>query len=156
MTNRAPHEPTGSPGSTVLLVDDEPDILLGYKMALENGLGVRVETARSGLEALGCLTTLRPDIIVSDYRMPVMDGMEFFTRVRGLAPHIPLVMLTAYPDSDLAATAIARLGVSRFFSKTIAPEQLVEEVRRLLARPRVPSPGPAAAAKAPTARRSGS
>jgi CheY-like chemotaxis protein len=119
----------------ILLVDDEPDILYAYQAALEQSLGVKVETASSAVQALSLLTTLRPDVVISDYRMPAMNGIDFLTRVRGLAPGVPLVMLTAYPDSDLEERARRDVGVARFFSKTIAPGDFVEEMREMLAHP---------------------
>ncbi|MCA1811798.1 MAG: response regulator, partial [Halobacteriales archaeon] len=82
---------------TMLAVDDEPDILEGFAMLLEENLRVHVVTATSGAEGLKILEHTPVDLVISDYRMPGMDGCAFLERAHRLAPGVPLVMVTAYP-----------------------------------------------------------
>ena len=84
-----------SDNKTVLVVDDEPDILDLVGMILE-GEGYHVETAAHGLEALEVVSNRMPDLILLDMKMPVMDGPtfahEFHARYDGQAP---IVVITA-------------------------------------------------------------
>src|ERR1051326_9030721 len=117
---------------TMLAVDDEPDVLAGFAMLLEETLGVRVVTAPSGAEGLKVLARTPVDLVISDYRMPGMDGCAFLERAHRIAPEVPLLMVTAYPDSELERRA-GRIPVRGFLSKALDPGDLVEEVRHALA-----------------------
>lgn len=114
---------------TVLLVDDEPDILASFGSFLDMTLGWHVLTAESGPTALRILEKQPVDLVVSDYRMPGMDGLELLRRVRDRTPQIPTVMVTAYPDPALEEEALAG-GVTRFLSKLTDPDELAREVQR--------------------------
>jgi CheY-like chemotaxis protein len=116
---------------TMLAVDDEPDILEGFAMLLEGNLRVHVVTATSGAEGLRILENTPVDLVISDYRMPGMDGCAFLERAHRMAPEVPLVMVTAYPDEDLERRALD-IGVRGFLSKALDPEALVEEIRHAL------------------------
>lgn len=122
-----------APRWTVLLVDDEPDILDSIQLLLERSKkGVHVVTASSGPEALRLLGEADFDLLISDFKMPVMDGIEFLGKARELRPDLPRVMFTAYADADLARRAFTEAFVSDFLPKTLAPKQLVEKVEALL------------------------
>lgn len=113
----------------VLLVDDEPDILETFQSILQRGLpGVRVHTARSGEDGLRLLQRERVDVIHSDYRMHGMDGLDFLRRARGLAPGVRCVLVTAYPESDLAFDRLRELGVAGLLSKPCTGEAMVRAV----------------------------
>lgn len=116
---------------TMLAVDDEPDILEGFAMLLEENLGVHVVTAPSGAEGLRILARTPVDLVISDYRMPGMDGCAFLESAHRMAPQVPMVMVTAYPDEELERRAF-KIGVSGFLSKALDPEDLVEEIRHAL------------------------
>lgn len=62
-----------------------------------------------------------------------MDGLEFLERAKAVAPGVPLVLLTAFPDAELQRVAIHSVGVRRFLSKALSPPELVDEVREALA-----------------------
>lgn len=104
---------------TVLVVDDEEDILDSLRLLLETTSGVDVETANSGAEALKILARRKVDLIVSDYKMPEMSGIDLLTRVRETDKHTPLIMITAFPDPKLAQRAINELGVRHFIPKPL-------------------------------------
>ncbi|MFM0356521.1 response regulator [Paraburkholderia nemoris] len=81
--------------ATILLVDDDPRILRPLKSLVEFD-GYRVVTARDGEEALVATVTQRPDLIVTDWMMPRVDGVELCRRLRNdSAAGIPVVMLSA-------------------------------------------------------------
>jgi CheY-like chemotaxis protein len=109
--------------STVLLVDDEADICESLKDYLEKMLpGVRVLTATSGAEALRLLQGQSVDLIITDYRMPGMDGLTFLDEASKVAPKVPRMMITAYPDLELALKAVNEHNVQKFVTKPVQPE----------------------------------
>lgn len=126
-------------GQTVMLVDDEDDILASLRVFLEGELvGVRVLTARSGPEALQMLERDDVDLIIADYRMPGMDGLQLLAEVRRKKPHITAMMMTAYPDPTLASRAAKECGVGLFLAKPFDLNYFVRVVEACLKK----SPGP--------------
>lgn len=126
--------PTPEARWTILLVDDEPDILGAIQLVLERSKkGMKVLTASSGPEALQILGKTRLDLLISDFKMPVMDGIAFLAQARELRPELPRVMFTAYADAELSRRAFAEASVVDFLPKTMAPKELVEKVEALLA-----------------------
>ena len=83
----------------VLLVDDEVDFLKIMKLRLESW-GYTCVDVSSSMQALEIVRTDHPDIIVLDYMMPDMDGVELLQQIRILLPLIPVIMLTAYPHQE--------------------------------------------------------
>lgn len=139
------------PSSHLLFVDDETDILSSFKEFLESNIqGLTVHTAESGDKALQLLRKLgRVDLIISDYKMPGMDGITFLKQAEGLAPQTPKVLLTAFPKLDIAIEAINEVRVDKFLTKPLPPDRLLEVVRTLLGqgkgisfRPPPPTPPP--------------
>jgi CheY-like chemotaxis protein len=117
----------------MLFVDDEPDIRESIKALIEGTIpGVTVVTASSGRAALEMLDKERIDLIMSDFKMPGMDGIEFLFQARRLHPTIPRIMFTAFQSEDLARRALVETMVSAFLSKTVAPDEMVERVLGLL------------------------
>ncbi|HUR24455.1 MAG TPA: response regulator [Candidatus Thermoplasmatota archaeon] len=118
---------------TILVVDDEPDILFSIKLLLERSpKGLQVVTAASGVEGLDVLRSRDIDLIVSDFKMPGMDGIEFLLQAHQLKPDVPRVMFTAYADAELARRAVAEAFVQGFLAKTMPPRELVQRVEAIL------------------------
>lgn len=125
---------------TILLVDDEQDILNSFQEFLEASIpGAEVKTAASGKEALALLKGPL-DLVISDYKMPGMDGLTFLKHVEKEHPETPKVLLTAFPKLDLAIEAINEVNVSKFLTKPIPPDKMLGIVRSLL---RLPATAPA-------------
>lgn len=118
----------------LLVVDDEPNLLVAVAACLR-GEGYEVTTARSGREALVRLAGTMPDLIVSDIRMPGMDGYTLARHVRSSARTalVPLVFLTA---KDETADRIEgfRNGVDAYLTKPFEPDELVAVIKSILAR----------------------
>jgi DNA-binding NtrC family response regulator len=89
----------------ILLVDDDRDILDGYRRTLRGEF--LIDVAQSGQEALGLIDTKGPyAVVISDMRMPGMDGIELLRRVKSAAPETVRVMLTGNAETETAIEAI--------------------------------------------------
>ncbi len=111
----------------ILLVDDEVDILGIMKEHIE-GMGLSVLTARHGDEALVKLRDNKIFLILSDYSMPEMDGLELCKQVRRTNSTLPFVIISGYADRS-AVLAGVRVGVSDFADKPIDFNKLDELIR---------------------------
>jgi DNA-binding NarL/FixJ family response regulator len=118
----------------LLLVDDEPNLLRAVAACLR-GEGYEVDTARSGEEALVHVAQRLPDLIVSDIRMPHMDGYAFARQLRGnpRTGLIPIVFLTAKDESAERIAGI-RSGVDAYLTKPFEPDELLAVIGNILAR----------------------
>lgn len=115
----------------MLIVDDEADIR--ESLALHPWAGVGIELAavcQHGMEALQILEERSLDIILTDIRMPIMDGLELVKRVRAHYPYIKIIVLSGHDDFAYAQTCI-RYGVSEYLLKPVDPDQLLAAVGRL-------------------------
>lgn len=114
----------------ILFVDDEPNILQGLERALRP---MRDEWAMafvtSGAEALVDLSANPADVIVTDLRMPQMNGIEFLSRVAAVAPDTVRIILTGHADVEVAIAAVNEGRVFRFLVKPVPPEVLVGTLR---------------------------
>lgn len=126
-------ETARKPGApTVLLVDDEPDILASLASFLESTMGAIVFTAPTGEDGLKIAAVTKFDLVVSDYRMPGMDGCTFLERVKTLQPGVPLVMVTAYTDAEIERRARKDIGVHRFLLKSVDPLDLLRQLQDVI------------------------
>lgn len=118
----------------LLLVDDEPALLLAVAACLR-GDGYEVKTCKSVKDALIYLTTTLPDLIISDVRMPQMDGYEFAKQLRSSTRTelIPIVFLTA-KDELQARIEGFRSGVDAYLVKPFEPTELLAVVSNILHR----------------------
>jgi DNA-binding response OmpR family regulator len=97
-------------GKRVLVVDDDPDIRELLFTALEDE-GFEVVPAGNGQEALAVIKSFRPDVIVLDLMMPVMDGWQFVQEMRARDEDIPIVLLSAARDLKTHAKALAAADI---------------------------------------------
>lgn len=116
----------GHGGVPILLVDDEVAILDGLRRQLRKKF--TVHTAMGGAEALERLETEPVAVVVSDMRMPQMDGATFLSEVRSRYPHVVRILLTGQADTQAAITAVNQGQIYRFLTKPCPPEVLLEEI----------------------------
>lgn len=108
---------------SILLVEDENDLRIETAAFLELYCG-RVIPAANGIEALELFSRQRPDLVISDIRMPKMDGLEFATRLKKLAPETPVILCTAFSETSYLLKAI-ELGVAAFVRKPVDTDELL-------------------------------
>ncbi len=109
----------------ILLVDDEPNLLAALQRALRKQFPV--EIACGGAAGLAVLQNSQDySVVVSDMRMPEMNGIEFLTKVKDAAPDIVRMMLTGNADQATAIEAINQGCIFRFLNKPCSPERLAE------------------------------
>ena len=86
----------------ILVIDDELDMLMLLKMIIEDNTSYNVETTNNPAEGLKMLAEEAYDLVISDLKMPGMDGLEVFDELRKMRPDIPLIIITAYGDINLS------------------------------------------------------
>lgn len=107
----------------ILLVDDEPNVLAGYKRGLRQRFDVF--TAEGGEKGLESISAHGPFcVIVSDMRMPVMDGVEFLKKVKRVSPESTRMMLTGNADQETAMKAVNIGAIFRFLTKPCPSNEL--------------------------------
>lgn len=118
----------------LLVVDDEPNLLRAVEACLKTE-GYEVITARSARAALVRLTSFLPDLIISDIRMPGMDGYAFARQLRNTprTALIPIVFLTAMNETESRIEGF-RTGVDMYLTKPFEPEELLAVIKAILAR----------------------
>lgn len=116
----------------ILVVDDESHILHVVSMKLRNA-GYEVVTAEDGEEGLAMAIEHRPDLVITDYEMPFLTGLELCERMKQepLTCDVPAVMLTAR-GSGLAADVLARTNIAAVLSKPFSPREILERVQALI------------------------
>src|SRR5213082_1235067 len=118
--------------STILIVDDDPALLQALPQALNLRLdGVEVQTSDSALEALKLIRDYNYDAIVSDIKMPGMDGLALLEKIGDLRPDIPTLLITGHGEHDLAVRAL-RGGAYDFIQKPIDRDYLVAALKRAI------------------------
>jgi DNA-binding NarL/FixJ family response regulator len=114
---------------TVLLVDDQPLLRMGFRLILEGEDDLRiVGEASDGAEALRLVRELDPDVVLMDVRMPVLDGIEATRAMTATGSGARIIILTTF-DVDEYAFAGLQAGASAFLLKDVAPTELISAVR---------------------------
>ena len=118
----------------LLVVDDEPNLLRAVEAVLR-GEGFEITTARSGREALVAVAGSLPDLIVSDVRMPGMDGFQLARKLRASTHSalVPIVFLTAKDETEDRIEGFES-GVDVYLTKPFEPDELVAVIKSVLAR----------------------
>ena len=121
----------------ILVLDDEEIIRKSARRVLEPA-GYWVKTAASPGEALSFAATFSIDLVLSDLKMPEMDGIEFLRRVKEISPGTEVIIITGYGTVPGAVAAL-RYGAYDYIEKPINPEDLLQTVKRCLERKKLVS-----------------
>ena len=113
----------------ILIVDDQRRARRSVKALLATKFQL-AETceAANGIEAIRCVEECKPDIVLMDARMPEMDGIEATRIIKTKSTHIPVIVLSMYPEYEADALAA---GASSFVSKGEPPERLLEALTKV-------------------------
>ncbi|HEX7415719.1 MAG TPA: HD domain-containing phosphohydrolase [Smithellaceae bacterium] len=120
---------------SILIVDDEESILSAFKRILADE-DYEIHTARNGLEGLNKLRAAQKpfSLIISDQRMPVMNGVQFFTQAKDIFPDAVRILLTGYADTEAIIDAINKGGVHLYFTKPWREEELLFHIKQSLSK----------------------
>lgn len=112
----------------ILLIDDEPDILRVLSLSLKTD-GYDVATAQSGAEGLDVFKKENPYIVITDIKMPGMDGIAVLEKIKGLEPDAEVIIITGHGDIDNAIEALKH-GASDYINKPVKDEALSIALKR--------------------------
>ncbi|MFD7430512.1 response regulator [Streptomyces sp. NPDC059818] len=139
MTTPTPTPPAARP-VRLLIVDDDPLVRAGLTLMLGGADDIDiVGEGADGSEAAGLVERLRPDVVLMDIRMPVMDGLTATEVLRGRPDAPEIIVLTTFHADEQVLRAI-RAGAAGFVLKDTPPAQIVDSVRRVAAGDPVLSP----------------
>jgi DNA-binding NtrC family response regulator len=123
------------PKGKILVIDDEEDVREVLKLHLE-GSGFNVIEAENGEEGIALLRSednmINVGLILCDIRMPKVNGVECVDFLKREAPGIPVVMVTGYPDTEMA-TSFLKKGVKDYLVKPVEKEKLLAVVDNIVA-----------------------
>jgi putative nucleotidyltransferase with HDIG domain len=116
---------------SILIVDDEDSTLNSFKRILADG-DYEVHTASSGLEGLNKLHAAQKpySLIISDQKMPMMSGVQFFTQAKGIFPDAVRILLTGYADTGAVFDAINKAGIHLYFTKPWNEDELLLHIKQ--------------------------
>jgi len=115
---------------TILIVDDEPNYQIVLSEILKDE-GYEVFTANSGLAGLPIVYSTDLDLVLSDMKMPGMDGIAFLEKIKEYNKELPVILITAYAEVEKAVEAM-RLGAFTYLAKPFSNQQLLASVRKAI------------------------
>jgi two-component system chemotaxis response regulator CheY len=123
------------PKGKIMIVDDEEDVRETLRLQLESE-NYNVIEAENGEEAITLLKSednlMNCGLILCDIRMPKVNGIEYIDYLKEQAPGIPIVVVTGYPDTDMAVSLLNK-GVNGYLVKPVESEKLLKIVNKLVA-----------------------
>lgn len=114
----------------ILIVDDEPTILDSGKMILEDE-GYEVITASNGREAMNVLKKNSIEIVLTDFKMPGLNGLELIKWIKNFDPELPVLMITSYVNRSIRGV-VCKAGACEFMLKPIDYTELIEKIENAL------------------------
>jgi two-component system chemotaxis response regulator CheY len=121
----------------ILIIEDDPDIRDVLKLQLEQG-GHQVIEAKDGEEGIDLMkkgsNLLQVGLIITDIRMPKVNGVEAIDYIKANAPSIPILVITGYPETELAVSLLQK-GVKDYLVKPVEKEVLLSKVSAILSSP---------------------
>jgi len=115
----------------ILVIDDELDMLMLLRMIIEDNTNYEVETTNNPSEALKLLTEKDYNLVISDLKMPGMDGIELFDELREIKPDVPVIIMTAYGSLETSEEAMKK-GVADFITKPFRKDSILFTISRVL------------------------
>jgi DNA-binding NtrC family response regulator len=115
----------------VLVIDDEEIVRISCQRAL-GPEGFNVDVASDGIEGLELLRQKAYDVVLTDLKMPNMDGMEVLEQINELMPGAKVIVITGYSTIETAVKAI-KMGAYNYVEKPFTPDGLLEAVKEALA-----------------------
>lgn len=116
--------------SVILFVEDDIEIANELQEILQMRYPV-VVSAYNGKEGLSALEIHKPNLVITDIQMPVMDGLEMIEAIRKDHPKLPIIITSAYSDTQYLMRAI-EMGVDHYVTKPVNPRKLIEEIDKVL------------------------
>jgi DNA-binding NtrC family response regulator len=115
----------------ILVVDDEPNMLRLLKTILMDKTGYEVTTTNNPLEVSKMLQEDHYDLVITDLKMPLVDGIDLFGIVKGIDAAMPIIVITAYGTIETAEEAIQK-GAYDFITKPFRKETILITIKRAL------------------------
>lgn len=116
----------------VILADDHPVMRMGIRNLLSRSPDIQViAEAGNGVEALKLVEELRPDVLLLDMEMPVMDGVEVARRLRTANTGVKILVLSAYNDRQYILSVLEQ-GAAGYLTKDEAPDTIIDAVRSVV------------------------
>jgi DNA-binding NtrC family response regulator len=115
----------------ILIIDDEVDMLMLLRMIIEDNTDYDVETTNNPSEALKTISGKEFALIISDLKMPGMDGLELFDEINSIRPDIPFVIITAYGSVEASERALEK-GIADFITKPFRKDAILFTIKRVL------------------------
>ncbi len=117
--------------ATIVIVDDEPDLLDLLKLILTEKTDHRILTTSDPHQAIDWCKTYNADVLISDLRMPDMEGIELLKIMNKIDPNLPLILITAYGTIESAVEAMRHKAFD-YISKPFKKEQILMTVDKAL------------------------
>ncbi len=114
----------------ILLIDDEESILESLRIFL-SGMNYAVSTASNGMEGIEIIHKEHPDLVITDLKMPEVDGLEVLKQIREFDDSVPCIIMTAYEDVDSTIRAM-QLGAYDYIEKPIDTPRFKALIKRSL------------------------
>ena len=115
----------------ILVVDDEPNMLRLLKTILMDKTGYQVDTTNNPLEVSKMLQETPYDMVVTDLKMPLIEGIDLIEMIKKSDPNLPIIMITAYGTLETAEEAIQK-GAYDFITKPFRKEAILITIKRAL------------------------
>ena len=115
----------------ILVIDDEVDMLFLLRTIIEENTEYQVETTNNPLEGIKMMKEKDIDLVVTDLKMPVMDGIDFFSKAKELKPDVPVIIITAFGSTGTANKALAK-GIADFITKPFRKDSILFTIKRTL------------------------
>lgn len=124
----APRDEDETKSKTVVLVDDDADVMRGMRSLIESRTPFRVAgVAYSGLEGLRVVDAVSPDLVVVDVKLPELDGIETTRRLKEIDPRLPVIAFSS-PEDDATGSIMRRAGAAAHLVKGDDPDTIVRTI----------------------------